>query len=481
MKYFRLLLIIIITASPSLTAQNIWGDDYQNAYHEVLKLNFKKSDSLLYNISIKNKAAEAYVKSTNFFLNALLNNYTDDVLKNDSLSYFLDIVNSNENDSPWINYFQIEILTMKSLINARLDNKMSSVYSIYKASKLTKSSLSDYPNFAPIKTLHGFQLCTFSQIPDNYKSIASFFGIEGNYEEGITEISSSLNNINSSIIKNKSEFIYIFSQKEFGNNNTVRISNKVDNYQQYPVMIYYEAYLQYKDSNIEKAKEILLKNEDVWQNKMNYLNYFTGKLLTFSIDSLAKNYFSKFLENTKTDNFKISTYRYLAYLELINGNNIEYSEYVDKIENNTFNSASETDKSALNEISNNKEITLIKTQLLYDGGKYIEAEKTILSKPKNQICNNENDFIIYYYRLGSIYLKLDEIKNASENFERCTKFVFNNNFHYQANAFLHLGEIYIKENKKEKAKLHLEKCLDLEDFPYSYSIHNKAEALLDNL
>jgi len=241
LKYFRLLLIIIITASPSLTAQNIWGDDYQNAYHEVLKLNFKKSDSLLYNISIKNKAAEAYVKSTNFFLNALLNNYTDDVLKNDSLSYFLDIVNSNENDSPWINYFQIEILTMKSLINARLDNKMSSVYSIYKASKLTKSSLSDYPNFAPIKTLHGFQLCTFSQIPDNYKSIASFFGIEGNYEEGITEISSSLNNINSSIIKNKSEFIYIFSQKEFGNNNTVRISNKVDNYQQYPVMIYYEA------------------------------------------------------------------------------------------------------------------------------------------------------------------------------------------------------------------------------------------------
>jgi tetratricopeptide (TPR) repeat protein len=474
-------LFLLLLFSTKLISQNVWSNEYAQAYEEVLKLNFEKSDSILKSIKTKNKATEAYIKASSFFINVLLSNYEDYVLKNDSISHYLDIVNSANHNTAWIYYFEIEMLTMKSLINAKLNNKMSSAFNIYKASKLTKSSIDKYPDFSPIKTLHGFQLCTFSKIPDNYKTIASFFGIEGNYQDGIAEISESISNTTNSIIKNKSKFIYIFSQKEFGNKNNVSISTTIKNYTEYPVMIYYEAYLLYKNNNIEKAKEILLNNEKVWQNKMNYLNYFTGKLLAFSIDNSAKKYFSLFLSHTKTNTFKISTFRYLAYLELIEGDTTTYNSLITKIKQNNNNTHSDTDKSALNEIINNQKVTLIKTQLLYDGGNYKKAKETLLSKPKNEICNSENDFIIYYYRLGCIYLKLNNTERAINNFKHCTAFSFNNNFHYQANAFLHLGEIYILEDEIEKAKINLENCIKLKDFPYSYSIHNRAFFLLNTL
>ncbi|MCK5906206.1 MAG: hypothetical protein KAG37_01365, partial [Flavobacteriales bacterium] len=322
----------------NLYSQEIWNNKYQKAYEEVLKFNFDISDSILFSGDNKIEATEAYIKSSNYFINVMLNNYIDEILKKDSISFYLEIVNSSELDSPWINYFQVEMLTMKSLINVRLNNKMSSAYNIYKASKLAKSTLKKYRDFAPIKTLHGFQLCAFSQIPDNFKSIASFFGIEGNYDQGIKEITNSLDDIDAGIIKDKSKFIEVFAKKEFGKTDSVRISTSIENYKLYPVMIYYESYLLYKDGGISEAQKLLIDNEAVWQNKMNYLNYFTGKLLAFSINYRAEIYFNKFLKNTNTDNFKQSTYRYLAYLELLRNSRIQYKKYVDLITANNFTS-----------------------------------------------------------------------------------------------------------------------------------------------
>ena len=465
----------------NLYSQEIWNNKYEKAYEEVLKLNFDISDSILFSVDYKIEATEAYIKSSNYFINVMLNNYSNDILKNDSISFYLEIVNSSELDSPWINYFQVEMLTMKSLINVRLKNKMSSAYGIYKASKLAKSTLKTYPDFAPIKTLHGFQQCTFSQIPDNYKSIASFFGIEGNYNQGIKEITNSLEDIDAGIIKNKSKFIEVFAKKEFGKIDSVRISSSIENYKQYPVMIYYESYLLYKDANIAGAKKLLIDNEAVWQNKMNYLNYFTGKLLAFSINYTAEKYFIQFLENTKTDNFKQSTYRYLAYLELLRNSRIQYKKYVDLINANNFTSQSESDKSAINEVTYITQPVLIKAQLLFDGGFHTKAKELLLSYPKTRICHSESDFIIYFYRLGSIHYKLNETELAIGKFEKCSTFNFNNNFHYQANAYLHLGELYLANGDKSSSKQNLKKCLDLNGFPYAYSIHGQAKKILKEL
>ncbi len=481
MKYLKLATLLVLTLNTNLYSQEIWNSKYEQAYEEVLKLNFSTSNSILSNSTEKFEATEAYIKSSNYFINVMLNNYNDDVLENDSISYYLDIVNSSDIDSPWINYFQVEMLTMSSLINVRLDNKMASAYNIYKASKITKSTIKKYSGFAPMKTLHGFQLCTFSQIPDNYKSIASLFGIEGNYQQGITEIENSIENIGVGIIKDKSKFISVFSKKEFGKIDSIRISSSINSYKLYPVMIYYEAYLLYKDAKISETKNLLADTENTWQNKFNYLNYFAGKMLIFSIDYSAKKYFYKFLENTKTDNFKQSTYRYLAYLELLESNTEKYNKFVETIKSNDFTFQSESDKSAINEVSSITNPKLIKSQLLFDGGYYSIAREELLSSPKTEICHSESDFIIYYYRLGSIRYKLNETDLAIDNFEKCTKFNFNNKFHYQANAYLHLGELYLTLGDKEKSKQNLYKCLELNGFPYSYGIHGKAKKVLENI
>ena len=462
----------------NLYSQEIWNSKYEYAYQEVLKLNFTASNSILSSIDNKIDATEAYIKCSNYFINVMANNYNSHQLNNDSISFYLEIINSSKINSPWVNYFQVEMLTMNSLINYRLNNKMSSAINIYKASRITKYTLEKYPQFAPIKTLHGFQLCSFSQIPDNYKSIANFFGIEGNYKQGIKEIENSISKIEINIIKEKSNFIKVFSKKEFGEIDSVQISTSIKDYKLYPIMIYYEAYLLYKNTEVQNAIKLLIENENTWQNKFNYLNYFTGKLLAFSIDNSAKKYFYEFLENSNTDYFKQSSYRYLAYLEFLDNNNIEYKKLVNTIKQIDFSYQSESDKSAYNEISNITQYELIKSQLLFDGGYYRVAKETLLSKPKLEICQNQNDFIIYYYRLGSIYYKLNEINLAIENFEKCTKFSFNNNFHYQANAFLHLGEIYKILGNKNKSKQNIDECLKLNNFPYSYSIHSKAKKIL---
>ena len=461
-------------------SQEIWNSRYEHAYKEILQQNFSASNSILSSVDNKIDATEAYIKCSNYFINVMVNNYNNYQLQNDSITFYLDIVNSSKLKSPWINYFQVEMLTMNSLINYRLNNKMSSAINIYKASKITKSTLNKYPHFAPIKILHGFQLCSFSQIPDSYKSIASIFGIEGNYKQGIKEIKNYVDKVEINIIKEKSNFIKVFSEKEFGKIDSARISNSIKNYKAYPVMVYYEAYLLYKNTDVKSAIKLLTETQHTWQIKFNYLNYFTGKMLAFSIDKSAKKYFYEFLKNSNTDYFKQSSYRYLAYLEFLDNNYIEYNKIVNIIKHRDFTSRSESDKSAYNEVSNITQYELIKAQLLFDGGYYIEAKETLLNKPKLEICKNPNDFIIYYYRLGSINYKLNETNLAIQNFEKCTKFNFNNKFHYQANAFLYLGEIYLSLGNKSKSAQNINECLKLDNFPYSYSIHSKAKELLNS-
>ena len=477
LNYLKLIIIFVLLNNITYS-QELWNKSYETAYHEVLKLNFQKSDSILSSVKPKINSTEAYIKSQKYFINVMLNNYEIESINSDSLSAYLDIINSSKNNSAWNSYFNAEILMMKSLVNAKLNNNVASAYNLYKASKLTKSTLKKYPNFGPIKTLHGFQLCAFSKIPESYTSIASFFGIDGDYDKGISEIKNSLKNSEIDFVKNKTKFIYIFAQKEFGNIDIVRISSEIENYKSSPILIYYEAYLLYKNMELNKAIDLLLENESDWNSKMNYLNYFTGKLLSYKLNDEAEIYFSKFILNTKTDDFKKSSYRYLAYLSLIKNDSVKYNYYKKLINSNKTKPTTESDKSAINEINSLNNIILIKSQLLYDGENYQNAEILLLSIDKKQICKTTNDYITYYYRLGSINQKLNKTSLAIINFEHCVTFTFNNKLHYQANAYLKLGELYVSINDIEKAKSSLEKCINLSNFPYSYSIHLKAKSLL---
>ncbi|MEN8138818.1 MAG: tetratricopeptide repeat protein [Bacteroidota bacterium] len=480
MKHSALFLLISFI-SLSANAQNLWNPAYKQAYNESLSLNFSKSDSILSAQKNKITPTEAYIRAQSHFTKIMLNDFEKDEIQADSLSYFLEKINLSPLKSVWLDFYRVEILMMKSLVNAKIGHNMNSVLNIYKAAKLTNSIIEIHPDFSPIHTLNGLQLCTFSQIPDNYKSFAAFFGLEGNYKKGIKEIERSIRqNKDSSydFMKDKEKFIYVFAIKEFGDVNSVRISDEIKNYHKNPILLYYESYLLYKDSKIEEARDLLIQNEILWKNKFNYLNYFTGKLLTFEIDNRAKKYLFEFIENAKTDDFKKSGYRYLSYLELIKGNTQKYRHYKYKTLDKKINSISETDKSAENEVLFLDNPTLVKAQLIYDGGNYNEAKKTLLSKNREHICKNSNDYIIYYYRLAGIYYKLNDYNKAIENYKRCTAFQFNNKLHYQANAYLKLGELYLIKNNIKKSRVALEKCLELADFPYSYSIHSKAKKLL---
>jgi len=478
-----LILILFFSASYKSIAQTEWNTNYKLAYEELLKFNFQKSDSILNAQKTKIKSTNAYIKSQAYFIKVMLNMYPENNTIEDSISFYINIIDSEKKTSAWLSYYKAEMLTMKSLVNAKQSNSIKSAFDIYKSHSLIKKAIKTYPNFYPLKTLHGFQLCAFSKIPNNYKTFASFFGLEGNYKAGITKIESSISNNNPDyyFLKNKNIFLTIFSKKEFGNINNINVSSKIDNYTSYPIMLYYEAYLLYKNYNSNNAKLLLIDNEKKWKGKMNYLNYFMGKLMSFDLEYSAINYFKTFLQNSKTNDFKISTYRYLAYLELLENNTKSYTKHIHYIKNNSFNSSSESDKAAFNEISILNNPTLIKSQLLYDGANYIKAKKILLNTKKKEICKSENDFIIYYYRLGSIYFKLDKPNLATQNFKNCTAFKFNNLLHYQANAYLHLGELYIQKNDNLNAKKYLEKCLEQKDFPYSYSIHYKAKLLLSKL
>lgn len=463
----------------------MWTPAYKSAFKESLTMNYSKSDSILENQSEVIASTEYYIKSINYLIKLFLTETNKSNSTTDSLSYYYNKIDDSDIDTPWNKYYNIEILMMQSLLNAKLGNNIKSAYDTYKAVKKTKSFLEDYPNFHPTYALYGLQLCTFSKIPNNLKGLSSLLGLNGDYDNGIKQIEKSIEKCNTDefdFLRDKEKFFHIFASKEFGEVDSIRISDEINDYDENPILIYYQAYLMSGDSEIEGAIQFLLDSENKWKHRLNYLNYFLGKLLTYEIDDRAPLYINKFIDNSATSLYKKAAYLNLGYLALINNNVEEYERYKALIlKENEGEILTPSDKASISKAKNLTNPTLIKSDLLFSAGKYDEALNTISSKDRNELCKDIFDNIFYYYRLASIYKKLEKDDLAILNFKRCISFKTQTEFHYQPNSYVLLGEIYIKQKDFDKAEEALEKCLDIKDFPYSYSIHNRAKFLLESI
>ena len=121
--------------------------------------------------------------------------------------------------------------------------------------------------------------------------------------------------------------------------------------------------------------------------------------------------------------------------------------------------------------------SLLKVQLLFDGGSYSEALKLILNQ--DQSLFSKNELLEYYYRLGRVYQELKRYREAKANFLMLV-FKSDNDSHsyFAPNSCLQLGLIYFNERNFLKVKYYVDSGLRYRNYEHQTSIKVQLKKVL---
>ena len=124
---------------------------------------------------------------------------------------------------------------------------------------------------------------------------------------------------------------------------------------------------------------------------------------------------------------------------------------------------------------------LLKARLLFDGGYYQKALKSIKKIDNPMLFSNGKHILEYFYRKGRIYDEMNETALAKENYQKTIDLGRNATYYFAAKSALQMGLIHEVAGKKSEATYYFEECISMEDHEYEQSLEQKAKAGLNRL
>lgn len=343
-----------------------------------------------------------------------------------------------------------------------------------------------FPFFAPNFKNKGMLMATLGSIPDNFKWILNFVGMEGNYRQGIDLLGNFVNHqaFASELIleKQSAEYYYTFLCLSVGDKAECwRFCERVTaNYPSNMLSCYLRAFMGLKTGHNELALEAL-NNQPNGPGYLVFpmLDYLKGKALLNKLDYRAAVYFKKFVTFNKGQNLIKDAYKHLSWVSLLTGETDKFKVYRQMV-HRYGSGISEEDKAAIKESPENQipNIALLKARLLYDGGYYEQALKEIPALP----LANLDETIEAEYRTGRIQTELHHSGEAVQHFENCIRISgMNSHLHYAPFSCNELGLYFERTGNRNQAVYYFQKALTYKNYPYRGSVQNKAHLGLQRL
>ena len=213
-----------------------------------------------------------------------------------------------------------------------------------------------------------------------------------------------------------------------------------------------------------------------------YLEYLLGVGKQNKMDAKAILHFEKYVQKFKGENYLKAAYMRISWHHLLKGDienfklsqaNIYYygSTLVDEDKEAQKAFESRTQPHAL----------LLKARLLFDGGYYTKAQKTLKKIGNPMLISNGRNIIEYFYRSGRVHEAQKEILLAKENYQKTIDLGRHSSYYYAAKSALQMGIIWEQNNNLSKAQYYFEDCISMEDHEYEQSIEQKAKAGLNRI
>lgn len=398
----------------------------------------------------------------------------------------ISLLNKGDKNSPWYRMCKAGVYMHWAFIGLRFDDRLKAASYFRKSFVLLKENQERFPDFEYDDIFFGIEEAAIGVLPDNYKWIASIFGLKGDLQQGANKITGFVKAhtqddifyrealvysayLNYFLLSDKEEAWRIVNSKEFKTKD-----NLMNAFVKANIAL-----------NFRKADEAKAVMEEAQFNKYYYtypvLDYEYGYSLLHRLDTLSINIFKQFLANYKGGAFVKDAHQKLAYANYIFGRPetaIWYKKQIGSVGVTITDADKHAERFSENPDWPNK--VLLRSQLLIDGGYYKRAYK-MLSSYTAQDFKKDSEKLELYFRWARVNDELGNREEAIANYNKAIKLGVFRQEQFAARAALQLGFLYEKEGQNKEAFLMYEKALSMKNHDFKNAIDQQAKAGISRL
>lgn len=398
----------------------------------------------------------------------------------------LKLLSKGDDNTPWYRLCKAGLYMHWAFVHMRFNENLKAATHFRRSFILLKENRELYPSFEYNDIFFGIEEAAVGAIPDNYKWIASIFGMKGSMKSGAAKVRRFIDGHNMADPFYKEAVIYdvyinyfILSDKDRAwqivNARTFTVNNDLLN-------SFVKANIALNFRKADEAQKVLERasNTDEYKDYP-ILNYEYAYALLHKLDKRSMHYFELFLKQYHGEIFVKDALMRIAFGYYVFGQYDVAERYKGKIKT-AGTTLTDADKHAQRFAEHDTwpNPTLLKVQLLTDGGYYITA-KSVLSGKSEDDFTSMADKLEYYFRLARVN---DELGDKTEAINLYKKVVINGRDRkeqFAARSALQLGFIYEYAGDKRRAIAMYEDALSMDDHDFQNSIDQQAKAGVNRL
>lgn len=398
----------------------------------------------------------------------------------------LQLLERGDESSPWYRLCRAGIYMHWAFVYIRMGENFKAATSFRKSFSLLKENQKRFPNFEYNNIFWGVEVAAVGAIPDDYKWIASIFGLHGDVKKGMHYLQNFLDTHNQQDILYSEAAIYTCYLRFYLLTQHDEVWNYL-NSSKFPTQN--NLLNQFVKTNIavnhRKADAALACLHEVQSepqyNRFPVFDFEMGNALLLKLNLNCISYFKRFLSRYNGKLFVKDTWQKLALAYYLQGNMHDAMACREKIKTQGTTDV-DADRQALRFAKNTDwpDLRLLQARLLIDGGYYKSALERIGSLKENDF-KDVPDKLEYLFRLGRIYDELGNDSRAMQYYQSTISLGKERPEYFAARAALQMGFIYEHAGKARDAIRCFNEALEMPRHDYQNSIDQQAKAGVNRL
>lgn len=398
----------------------------------------------------------------------------------------LSLIERGDKHDPWYRLCRAGIYMHWAFAHLRFNENLKAAVNFRRSFLLLKENKKMFPHFAYNDIFLGMEEATVGAIPDNYRWIAALLGMRGDVRQGTARVKAFLDTHHIDDLLYAEAMVYyaymnyfLLSDKE----EAWKIVNRPDfNTKDNLLFSFVKANIAINYRKADAAIGVLQQAQQYQRyEKYPVLDYEYGYALLHQLRTEAIEKFQHFLDRYKGRIFVQDAWQKMAFSYYLEGN-MKQAEYCrSRILDNT-DVMTDADRQAIRFAKRTDwpDITLLKSQLLIDGGYYHEALNVLARKTPADYAKPAFK-LEYYFRLARVNDELDNDAKAIRYYNTAIEQGKDMQEQYAARSALQLGFLYEKRSDSNKALAMYRLALSMKDHDYKNAIDQQAKAGINRL
>jgi len=384
--------------------------------------------------------------------------------------------------SPAEIFLQAEMSVQWAFVYFKFGHEFDAALNLRDAYTIISQARKRYPRYEAFKKTAALLEVVVGSVPEKYNWVLALMGINGSVDAGLAlfdDIGHS-----ASPLKQESTFMhalvrcYVLQQ-------TAEASALFDillKEQPSPIASFLAASVAIKNSDNEKARDLLLTLDSLKTYRIDYASYLLGEVYLCKADYLKSiAAYRKFLNHYKGENnIKDAHYKIgLCYWLAGNANDARENFSVAR---DVGREVTEADKYAARSLAEDElpQPNLTQARYYTDGGYYNDAARILDNIPPSAL-KSLRDEVEYHYRKARLAHKTYKLGEAVTSYSKVIDINGNGTWYYAPNACLQIGYIRMYQKLDEEAEEYFEMALSYKKHEYKNSIDTKARSALAQL